>query len=151
MNSTVYNFLKDNRVSTLTTLLSDNMPHAAALHYSHIEDINNETHPFKLYFSVDSEQRKSQQLNQTGTSKAAVVIGFSEEQWLTLQCEGDVKIVKDKQEIKKIQKLHYAKHPNSEEFKDYPTTIFLEFTPTWWRYTDFNTDPLTIYSSETDQ
>jgi len=72
-----------------------------------------------------------------------MVIGLSEEEWLTLQMHGDVKIISDNKELEKVYKIHYAKHPEAEQYKG-PKTVFLEFTPTWWRFTDFNTNPETI-------
>jgi hypothetical protein len=79
--------------------------------------------------------------------KAALVIGMSDEEWKTLQMEGEVKLV-SQEEIERIQDIHYRKHPNAQEFKNKPETVFLQFTPTWWRYTDFSTEPLTSFSSE---
>lgn len=143
MESTALKFLTSHRVCSLTTLLPDGTPHAAALHYSH------KVNPAILYFSTEKSSRKCQGLLNGETVKGSVVVGFSEEEWITLQMDGEVTAVLDEAELKKVHELHYAKHPNSEKYKDDPETIFLAFTPTWWRYTDYNTDPLTIISSET--
>lgn len=147
MNKDVLAFLRINRVAVLTTMLQNNMPHAAALHYSIVENPE-DTSNFKLLFSVDSEQRKVELLNTTESCNGALVIGFSEEEWVTLQIEGVVRILNKPDDIQAAQQVHYKKHPNSEKYKDFPTTMFIEFVPTWWRYTDFNTDEPTIYSSE---
>ena len=142
MEPEVIKFLERNRVCSLTTLLLDSTPHSAAVHYSNAIDAQGNV---KLYFSVDTEQRKSQLLNVQSHSPASVAIGFSEEEWITLQLEGTVNVIKDATLIQQAQQIHYTKVPTSEKFKDYPTTIFLEFNISWWRYTDFNTDPITIY------
>jgi hypothetical protein len=97
---------------------------------------------------VDKEDRKCGGLLVNKKVKGAVVIGFSEEEWITLQLDGDVEMIEDPGDLKNAQDIHYVKHPSSEKWKDYPTTVFLKFTPTWWRYTDFNTKPPTIISSE---
>ncbi len=123
-------------------MLPDSTPHAAAVHYSHIGS------PLVFYFSTDNTSRKCQGLLNGETVKAAVVIGFSEEEWATMQMEGKVNLVTDNQELLKAQQTHYDKHPNSAKYKDEPETVFLVFTPTWWRYTDYNTDPETLISSE---
>lgn len=141
MNETILDFLTKNRVSSLTTLLPDGTPHGAALHYSHIAE------PLTLYFSTKNTSRKCEGLLNGETSKASVVIGFSEDEWITLQLDGEVKAL-EKDQLENIHKVHYAKHPNSEQFKDAPETVFLAFTPTWWRYTDHNTKPETIISSD---
>jgi general stress protein 26 len=141
MDSKVLDFLTNHRVSSLTTLLKDGTPHGAALHYSHKSD------PLTLYFSTENTSRKCQRLLNGESVKAAVVIGHSEEEWLTLQMEGEVKIV-PKNELEEVQKIHYKKLPSSEAWKNDPTTVILAFTPTWWRFTDLNTEPYTILSSE---
>ncbi len=80
MDQKVLDFLSNNRISVVTTLLKDGTPHASTLNFSHQEE------PLKL--------------------------------------------------------------PSSAEWKDDPATVLLAFTPTWWRFTDLNTDPYTIISSE---
>ena len=141
MDSKIIAFLTSHRVCSLTTLLLEGSPHGAALHYSHQED------PLLLYFSTENTSRKVEALLNGKSAKASVVIGFSEEEWITLQMDGEVTVVNNDQ-LKEVHKIHYAKHPDSAKYKDDPETIFLAFTPTWWRYTDYNTTPLTILSSE---
>lgn len=136
----VISFLQSNRISVLTTLLPDGSPHGATLHYSHSTD------PLELYFSTENTSRKCQNLMGGKFSKASVVIGFSEQEWKTLQMDGEIQAVLDKSELEKVHKVHYAKHPNSEQYKNDPATVFLKFTPKWWRYTDYNTTPETKLS-----
>lgn len=128
MDERVLEFLAKQRVSVLTTMLPDGMLHGAALHYSHIDG------PLTLYFSTDKTSRKVKGLLDGQIVKAAVVIGFSEDDWVSLQLDGDVKAV-PREELEAAHKIHYAKHPNSEKYKDDPATMFLAFTPKWWRYT----------------
>lgn len=141
MDKTVSDFLTKNRVSVLTILLKDGTPHAAAMHYSHKED------PLTLYFSTENTSLKCEALLGGGTTKGAVVIGFDEKEWLTLQMRGVFRIVL-KEELEASQRIHYKKLPSSEKWKDDPATVLLGFTPTWWRYTDLNTEPYKIISSE---
>lgn len=141
MDSQVVSFLSNHRVSAFTTLLADGSPHTAALHYSHITD------PLTLYFTTKRTSRKMQALASGSVVKASLVIGTNDEEWKTLQMEGEVTLVSPA-DIERIQDIHYRKHPNAEEFKNKPETVFLQFTPTWWRYTDFSTEPLTSFSSE---
>ena len=116
--------------------------HAGTLHYSHQDN------PLQLFFSTENTSRKCQGLLEEKSAKAAVVIGFSEKVWITLQMDGDVKGVFDSEELKQIKQTHYVKHPSSQQYEHDPATIFLAFTPIWWRFTDYNTEPLTIISSE---
>ena len=141
MEQKILDFLTKHRVCSLTTLLSDGSPHAAALHYSHRDN------PLTLYFSTENTSRKCQDLLNGKTGKATVAIGFSEEEWVTFQMDGDIRMA-TKEELPEIQKVHYTKHPDAAKYKDDPATVFLIFTPTWWRYTDYKTKPPTIVSSE---
>jgi len=137
----VQEFLTSQRVCSLTTLLKDGAPHAAALHYSHHMD------PIELYFSTEKTSKKCQALLYGNSTKGSVVIGFSEEEWITLQLDGDVQAIFYPSELRTVHAIHYAKHPDSEKYRDDPLTIFLKFVPSWWRYTNFKTDPVTIISS----
>jgi len=142
MNEQIRAFLSKHTICSLTTLLPDGSPHAAALHYSHAEN------PVALYFSTENTSRKCKGLLNGETVKSSVVVGLSEEEWITLQMDGEVTAIVDKAELEKIHQIHYTKHPSSAKYKEEPETIFLAFTPTWWRYTDYNTKPLTVHSSE---
>lgn len=138
----IFNFLSTHKIASFTTTLPNGSLHGAALHFSHGEN------PLEVYFSTDKTSRKCTDLLDGKVLNSAVVIGLGENGWSTLQLDGKVQLVNDKDELEKIQSIHYAKHPGSAEFKDDPLTVFLKFTPNWWRYTNYSTDPLTITSSE---
>lgn len=142
MNEKILDFIASHRVCSLSTIMSNGTPHSAAMHYSH------STEPFVFYFSSDNESKKFQGLIDNKTVKASMVIGFSEEEWLSLQMDGDIRAITDIEELKRVQIRHYQKNPNAEVYKDEPYTVFLAFTPNWWRFTDFNTKPETILDSE---
>lgn len=131
IDAKVLKFLGKHRVCSLTTLLKDGSPHAAALHYSHGGS------PLEIYMSTENTSRKCEALLGGKFVRGALVIGFSEEEFKTLQMDGKVKAVKDKKELAKIHKIHYAKLPDAEKWKDDPATLFLVFTPKWWRYTEY--------------
>lgn len=141
MDTQITKFLTEQHIGVLTTLLIDGTPHSAALHFSHTES------PLEFYFSTEKTSRKCEALLDGKTGKASLVVGFSEAEWITIQLSGEVVAIKDKAELSKVQEIHYAKHPGSAKYKDDPATIFLKFTPKWWRYTDYNTDPMTVIAS----
>lgn len=142
LNKKVSEFLSSNKVCVLTTLLKDGSPHGAAMHFSHNED------PLELYFSTEKTGIKCQALGNGNSVKASVVVGFSEEEWVSVQMDGEVSAILDDSELAKVHKIHYAKQPGSEKYKDEPETLFLKFVPRWWRYTEFKSSPWTILSSE---
>ncbi len=143
IDTQILDFLIGHRICALTTLLQDGSPHAAAIHFSYNES------PFEFYFSTKNTTKKCEALLDGQSSKASVVVGLSDEEWITLQMDGTVKSILDPAESEKTAAIHYARHPHAAtRFKNDPSTLFLHFTPKWWRYTDFNTKPPTILSSE---
>lgn len=141
MNPKISDFLNKEPVGVVSVLLADGSPHAATVHYSHNEQ------RLKFFIQTTNTTVKAQNLLDGKTTKAAMVIGFSEQDWLTLQMRGSIRIVFDKNELEEIYKIHYKKHPDAEKYKG-PKTVFLEFTPSWWRFTDFNTHPETIIEND---
>lgn len=133
MDKRILDFLEKERVCVLATTLSDGSPHTTALHFSI------QTDPFCFYFSVDSTSRKYQGLLEADTVKGSITVGFSEVDWITLQMDGVVEKI-GTEDLTSVQKIHYAKNPGSEKHKGIPTTVFIKFTPTWYRYSDFNND-----------
>ena len=131
MDRKVLNFLSGQRVCSLTTLLKDGSPHAAALHFSHKDK------PLEIYVQTENTSRKCQALLTGKSVKGSFVVGFSEKEFKTLQMDGSVKAVKDKEELLKIHRIHYKKHPGAKKWKDDPATLFLVFKPAWWRYTEY--------------
>lgn len=142
MDNRILEFLKNHNVCTLTVLLSDGSPHSSVMHFSHSDD------PFELYFSTKNTSKKCEALVGGGVVKASFASGFSEEEWATIQVDGEVKIVTEKEKADKIGEAHYAKNPSSKRYKDEPETCFLVFTPKWWRYSDFKSQPMVILSSD---
>ena len=142
MDSNIIKFLTRERVCVLSITLPDGTPHSATMHYS--EEFN----PLKLFIQTSNTTTKVQAFLDGEIKRAAVVIGFSEKDWLTLQMRGTIRIVSNPKELETIYKIHYKKHPDAEQYKG-PKTVFLEFTPTWCRYTDFNTNPERIFESNT--
>ncbi|MEK7526669.1 MAG: pyridoxamine 5'-phosphate oxidase family protein [Patescibacteria group bacterium] len=141
MEQKILDFLNKERVCSLTTLLLDGSPHAAAMHFSHLGQ------PLEIYFSTENTSRKCQGLLSGQEVKASVVLGFTEEEFKTMQLEGVIKIVSDKADLEKIKPDYYLKNPHSKKYENEPETVFLKFTPTWWRYSDYKTSPMTIISS----
>lgn len=137
MNPIALNLLTKERVCVLSVVLADGSPHNAVVHYSE------QAEPLKIFIQTYPTVKAKAIQEKGGAAKAAIVIGLSEKDFVSLQMRGNIRIVSDQKELQDIYKIHYKKHPEAEKYKG-PKTIFLEFTPTWWRYTDFNTDPETV-------
>ena len=108
----------------LAVCLLDGNCHGATMHFSHQVD------PVTIYIQTESTSIKCKKL----PTKASVVVGFSEDTMQTLQMDGEVQLASN---LEDIYKIHYAKNPTAEQYKNDPTTVFLVFVPTWWRYSDY--------------
>ncbi|MDO8548175.1 MAG: pyridoxamine 5'-phosphate oxidase family protein [bacterium] len=137
----VLDFLTKNRVGVLSVLLKDGSPHGATVHFSH------QIESTKLFFLTDRTYKKCEALLEGAPVRASFVVGFSEEEMKTLQLDGVVRIVSDAQELVVLKEIHFKKIPTAKEYENDLDSVFLEFVPTWWRYTDYNTKPETIIES----
>lgn len=141
MNDVVKNFLSKERIGVISVAFSDGTIHSATVHFSHT------TEPLKFFIGTSNDTVKVQPFLHGEIGKGAFVIGFSEQEMKTLQMHGTIQIVSDPAELEKIYAVHYREHPKAEQYKNDPTSVFMEFTPTWWRYSDLLTDPETILHS----
>lgn len=140
MDQKAIDLLNKDRICVLSVVIADGAPHAAVVHYSQTTD------PVKLFIQTYPTVKVEAIKAKGASAKAAIAVGLDEGDFLELQMRGDVRIVTDPQDLEAIYKVHYAKLPFAEKYKS-ATTVFLEFTPTWWRYSDFNTEPETVSES----
>jgi general stress protein 26 len=142
MDARISTFLSKHQIASLTTLLADGTPHAAAIHFSYRAE------PLEFYFLTKDTSRKVEGLQSAARVAASVVVGFSDDELITLQLDGEVERVIDAERIAELQQIHFEKNPDTARYKENPAYIFLVFKPRWWRFTDYNTRPATILSSE---
>ncbi|MDP2665745.1 MAG: hypothetical protein Q8P23_03905 [bacterium] len=137
----VLDFLDTNRVGVLSVLLKDGSPHGATLHFSH------QNNPTKFFFLTDRKYKKCDALLGGNPVRASFVLGFSEAEMKTLQLDGSVRVVSDVEELATLKDIHFKKITTAKEYENDPDSVFLEFIPTWWQYSDYNTEPETRISS----
>jgi general stress protein 26 len=140
MNEQILKLLKKERIGVLAVSLNTGEPHCAVMHFS----VDYESK--KLFFQTSPTVKTKAIQENGGKTHASVVVGLNDVDFVTLQMRGEIAIVTDKTEIEHIAVTHYRKLPEAEKYRD-ADTIFLSFTPTWWRYTDFTTEPETIFES----
>ncbi|KND48901.1 MAG: hypothetical protein AB200_00540 [Parcubacteria bacterium C7867-005] len=138
MNTQIQALLDKENVGVLSVLLPDGSPHVSAMHYSYSAE------PFRIFVQTALPTNKTWHFERDGdTVKGAFVVGLSENDWVTLQVRGDVSLVRDPARLEEITKIHYAKFPHAEEYRD-SGNVFLEIVPNWSRYSDFKTKPKTV-------
>ena len=138
----IINFLKSSRVGVLSVLLKNGFPHGATVHFSHQEN------PIRLFFLTDRNYKKCEALLEGNPVQASFVTGFSEEEMRTLQLDGTARIVSGADELTTLKQVHFRKIPTAKQYEDDPDSVFLEFIPAWWQYSDYTTDPETRISGQ---
>lgn len=133
MDKHIEAFLNNQRVSVLGVLQNDRTIHSAALHFAYSKD------PLAFYFITEKKSRKCASLLDNKAHNASLVIGFSEEEFTTFQCEGTVKIISDPSKLEASWNIYVGKFAERSSRKSHPDFVLLEFIPQWWRYTNSQT------------
>ncbi|GAB4157286.1 MAG: hypothetical protein Fur003_1000 [Candidatus Dojkabacteria bacterium] len=139
MNGNLTQYIETSTLCVLTTMLADGMPYSSTMHYAY------DSKTSKFYFVADRNDTKCQLILQDGTSKASLVIGFDVEVWSTLQMRGEV-IALEGEPAEFIVKTLFKDFTGLKPLLDNDDRIILEFTPTWWKFTDQAS--ASIYTSE---
>lgn len=139
MDKEVINFLNANKIGCLSTDIGSDI-HGAAVHYTYVPDSNS------FYVQTNLDTRKCTLLRERGECSASFVVGFSEEEWKTYQADGRARLITDAEERKEFSDTRLKQYPG-EDYSTDQEVAFIEFTPNWWRYTDFNAKPKKIIES----
>ncbi|HRH24083.1 MAG TPA: pyridoxamine 5'-phosphate oxidase family protein [Candidatus Paceibacterota bacterium] len=128
-------FIATQRVGVLAVRMPDGSPHAATIHFAYVPTLG------KYIFRTSPESRKVESVKQ-GETTGSFVIGSSEAEMKTLQMDGVVKL----EDSEEIQEAYLG--GLTDKSKESPD-VYLTFTPTWWRYTDWTLPQgKTIFSSD---
>lgn len=126
MNEQILEYIKGQRIGVLATENLDGSPHAATIHFAHIDN------PMRFIFLTGSDTKKCDSIKANGKCRASFVLGQDEETMKTLQMDGTVEFTTDES----ILNAYFQKFPNNKARHNPPETVILVFTPTWWRYSD---------------
>ncbi len=143
MDNTVQTFLKSHRVSVLGVGQEDGKVHSATLHCAHLVD------PLSFFFMTEKDSKKCVSLLDGKETYASLVVGFSEEDFVTFQAEGNVVIVTEERQHVSYVEAYMHKYPSRTERKNNPNNVLLQFTPSWWRYRDYKSKPFLEINSDT--
>ena len=129
----LFRFLREGRVSVLSTCTSNGEPHSSVMHYSCASDLP------ALYFSTDDRSAKAGDCREN--TRASVALGWSEVDWVTVQMRGALRALTRSDAVESAKAAHYAVHPNARQFENDPHTLFLLFEPDWVRFSDLAASP----------
>ena len=129
----LFRFLREGRVSVLSTCTSKAEPHSSVMHYSCTAELP------ALFFSTDDRSAKARNCREN--PRGSVALGWSEVDWVTVQMRGALRALGLPAEIEAAKAAHYAVPPNARQFENDPHTIFLKFEPDWVRFSDLAAAP----------
>lgn len=130
MNAEIIEYLNTQRVCVVSTVLADNTPHAATVHFSHT------TEPFSIIIQTNPNSKKATCLTTDNAVKMSVVIGTSEDpdgNDQTFQLLGEAAITPNNSAH---MENYLEKFP--EKQNKWPDDIFIRIQPVWWRFTDWS-------------
>jgi general stress protein 26 len=132
----LFRFLREGRVSVLSTSTLSGEPHSSVMHYSCAAE------PPGLFFSTTDQSAKA--IDCRDNPRASVALGWSETEWVTVQMRGGLRALTSPEELEAAKAAHYAVHPNSRQFDSDPHTTFLAFEPDWVRFSDLAAAPAIV-------
>lgn len=138
MNSKAWEFLKNNKLSTIATMSFEGNPQASLIYY--VTDDN-----FHIYMVTSTESRKIK--NILRNNKVALVIG-QEVEPIVLQMEGEAQIIDDQDKKREIANryLESANQSNPKSINWPPIRkipsesgfIICEIIISWYKFSDFS-------------
>lgn len=129
-------FLNSEHVSVLTTISPEGMPHSASMHFATREK------PFQFVFFTKEVSRKCKHFKVGRQYPASLVVGFDENKMVTFQAEGVVKKVN--QVLTSLGVKTFASKFKGAKLDT--EHVVLEFSPKWWRYTEYKPKKLVLES-----
>jgi uncharacterized protein YhbP (UPF0306 family) len=130
MQKEILDYIKSQRVGVLAVEMLDGSPHAATVHFAHVDD------PLVFFFETYSEYRKAEPLLKNGKARASFVIGSDESNMKTLQIDGTVEVLKD-EERGTFDSVYLGKFPEKKGKASDGKFLCFKLVPTWWRFTDW--------------
>lgn len=136
MDMKILEFLKRENVSVLSTILPAGTPHSATMHFAMREK------PFQFVFFTKENSRKCEHFRVGRQYPASFVVGFDETKMIGFQAEGVIKKVN--QVLSRLgEKTFASKFKGAKLDSEH---IVLEFTPKWYRYTEYKPKKLILES-----
>lgn len=134
----ISDFLDSNRVCVFSILQSDGSLHSATCLYAHTEN------QLEIFILTKNITKKVQPILGGTTVPASLVIGFSETEWISFQASGNARVaLKTETQLSEIYEKKYNKTVDLDS-----DSVFIVFTPTWYRYTEFQSNPKVIIESQ---
>jgi general stress protein 26 len=128
MQDEMIQFIRSQQTGVFAVEMLDGSPHGATLHFAYTEN------PLQFIFLTERKYKKAEPFLRRGKVRATFVIGTNDGVMQTVQLDGTASLTEDTSLID----VYYNKFTDLDKKNLDENDIFLMFTPTWWRYTDWN-------------
>lgn len=123
-------FLTAERVATLAVPVDgQGTLHIATMNYVHTAE------PLRFYFITSSKSEKCRLMND-GPVRAACSTGTYYGTPFTLQMRGEARLL-ERESHQAVLDAYFAKRGDTNRNVEGPSSVLLEFTPDWARFTDY--------------
>jgi len=144
MNEHILDFISQKRVGVLAVEMLDGSPHAATVHFAHVEN------PLLFFFETERAYRKSEPLFGRQLTRATFVIGTDESATKTLQLDGQARLITES-EKDLYDSTYFGKFPEKKaKSVNNPNFVFFVFIPDWWRFTEWTKEKGKLILSSED-
>lgn len=123
----IFDFIKSRPIGVLATINGEGLPEASAMAIS-------QTDKLELIFQTPNTTRKYANLQQN--PHVAVVFGWGQDNYITVQYEGTAREVTDNAEREQLVPIHIANSADSKPYVGLPGNKFFIVTPTQVKYSD---------------
>lgn len=129
MDNDIHEYLEGQNVCVFAIEMNDGAPHAATVHFATTGVAS------AFVFLTSRAYRKSEPFLAKGSARASVVVGSNEGDMRTFQADGIARALTEDDVA--LKDAYFKKFPKKAEKYDESSDIFITFTPSWWRFTDW--------------
>ncbi|MEK9200538.1 MAG: hypothetical protein AAB909_01045 [Patescibacteria group bacterium] len=137
IDSQILNYLERNSLCVFTVIQEDGSLHSATCKYA-------STQAAEIIIHTKNTTRKVQNLLDGKSANASVVVGVTDQEWISWQATGTARVaLKREADMQDLYERRY-----SVGFPIDSDSVFIIFSPIWYRYTEFKSDPKVIIESQ---
>ncbi len=131
----ILHFIEKQKLAVLSTINEQSNPESAVIAFS-------ETDELELIFGTFQNTRKYHNLQ--SHPKVSLVIGWNDEEKITIQYEGIAQEI-NPENVEQYRQIHLLKNPASKKYAFHPLQRFFKVKPVWVRYSNLSKDPEEIF------
>jgi len=131
----IHEFLAKNQLCVISTIDSEGFPNSATMSFSESDELE------IIFFTMDQTRKFT---NLQTNQKVSVTIGWSFEDFITVQYQGIARHATEEESEKYVVK-HLEKIPFSKNFIYNPGEVMFIIKPTYIKYSNMKSEPHEVF------